>query len=356
MAIIATSEHSHHHDISDVQRMRVGRELLGERLRANTAEDPSAIHTLVMEGTVEAYRAFDIVPPKERPNFLIHMMQVNMVTSSLLDAVTHKPDGSELSQEEKREIKRQGGMYAGIHDIGRILDIPDLPHIRRSDMHAINGRTLLHEFLPGENDKYMRFAYGHHNWGLYMEFPNPHNGGALEEGFKPVLAARADAKRRVEGAFKWFRKYFKRSAYNSALHNEQMKAQDQALNELVNHYDQTFGIAGIAAVVADLSKAYIDPVDIHRSVIDDLTPEKGEALLERQISFGSYDRNSPRHLNEIMGVQFILKLIDRMREAYGVDYHEAIGDAKEKWEGYVIDSLNREWEELTAKPAQEQVA
>ncbi|CAN5146397.1 hypothetical protein BH11PAT1_BH11PAT1_7730 [soil metagenome] len=262
--------------------------------------------------------------PEKRHDIFRHIFQVALIARLI---VKH----SDVSN--KNVLMDQAERYGLTHDRGRLDDLfaleDDAKYKRKEDKkyngnnHPIAGMLRLE--AEGFTPLYQEMALDHHLMGM---------GHSLTH--RPALGIEIKKKLAMPGADK-----------------------AQILRDGVATLDTRYGIAGLALILADLSKDYpyfdqqgnVKPEDEYRkhtSSIEAFSSTLGDKLVNRQLHENHFPPNKERHQSEILGKDFVLTMIDFVKEKYGVDYEAAIVDAKGQW-GNEDENIPGKWQEIQPK-------
>jgi len=265
----------------------------------------------------EAYLEIGATPPEIIPESLVHIEQVSLVAECIAGDTAR--------------------MYGYTHDIGRLRDVEALLHDatltdKKNKLYNSNNHPLAGNFILRSeqfHELYSLFALDHHQMGL---------------GF-PIVG-RPSVKQIIVGG----------DGLIGTRSVEEIPEAD--ILKGIHHIDALYGAAGIAAILADLSKAYTiqNGVASNRPTIAAFSKENAQLLIERLLLKGDMKEGDERHKTELLGVRYILRMIDFLKESYGIDYGNAIQEAQRRWEGTknaepaVKDKIQQQWNQTIAKP------
>jgi len=241
-----------------------------ERRRA----EPERATNLFMSRAYNCYAEKGKEAPKKAPPFVHHTFQVESVGLRFIY-------DSNLSLERQQEEAAKVIENSKYHDIGRTDG-----EIGRNTQHPEDGyRILKDEGIPEE---VRGFCLDHDMWGVGRSIDGRPN--------------------------------------NLQLAKENPRA-------LLEKYDEKYGFAGIATMIADNAKRYPKKGegDILMPMIAPLTRELSAALIDRQIAIGNYALDDEKHKAEKVGVDFAFAAISYMEEKYGVTYRRAVENAQDEW-------------------------
>lgn len=255
----------------------------------------------LIEQAMMIYKDMGREVPEKPPESMYHIWQVSCEGVEIVRA-------SNLGDEEKRKQIKEADKDGLVHDLGRIDDIRDLEEDNlhrgeknykkrfRRDKHLLRGARRALEL--GLDKKDVDLAILHNRWGL---------GRAVADSESMLLFA-----------------------------------QRKGFEAVVRYYLDRYGLAGLAIVISDISKAYNDPNNKFMPEISELTSRVASELIEGQVNKGNFTKDSFRYKSENIGKFFMLYAIDFIKREYGVDYHLATENARKRW-GVYKDELETNW-------------
>lgn len=240
-----------------------------------------------------AMRWTEEFPPDRPPEYLFHVDQVDSVAANIV--------GTSILADDPEVLFRTHEL-AYTHDLGRAVHM--------GKYHPVVGARMLEHMQA--DDAAIDFAVDHHRMGLGL----------------PQLGEYSRAQAAID--------------YQEGRSNV----------DPVLIFHETYGLAGCAVLIADSSKAYTDPDNPNMSRIAPFSEELFEELMQRQFRLNEenpakgYAPGSARHRTEIAGRDMILRMIDFLRDQYGIDYIRAIEQSQQDVptrDAHVHDM----WQEIT---------
>lgn len=285
---------------------------------SNPINNFEAIQRLLIETTASHTDTF--------PDYLHHEGQVNIVTDNIARMINPvNPEENQFFDHEKEKNKAK--TFALLHDYGR--------RVTNRDPHAIMGSYLLNVLKVPKN--YADFAYVHHRGGLGPTECPPF----LIDGLTPNQAIESI----VSNTSQEQKTLLAEDILNgNASHSIEGQNLELISDEIAHYIQETFGAAGMAALVGDWSKNYPTPskdesVNIHMPVIAEFDLEVAKSLFARQINKfsthegqkGGYAEGSIQHFMDLSAALAVTKIINILETDYNVNYSEAIQNAQCEW-------------------------
>jgi hypothetical protein len=191
------------------------------------------------------------------------------------------------------------------HDLGRAVTM--------KEAHAVLGAMMLremaekHDTIPADTKRLIDIAHAHHCFGL----------GAV---FKDTFTERA------------------RKAIGKPEDSE-----GETVGKIYQEAKEKFGLAGIALMLADVSKAYKDPRDLNMSMIWKFDEQVGQELLDRQVKRGVYKKGEKKYIEEETGMTLLSRIIPLLEKDLDTDYGQAISNARGRYTSEGLLLVKERW-------------
>lgn len=254
------------------------------------------------------------LPPKS----LYHIFQVEIIAKALAANSNTREPFFGLTPEQVASC------YALIHDIGRALDMPLHPfagYIMTKTAIKQNNGNDTSDF----NKKLQRFTLAHHTFGL---------------GFDTEFLGKI------------------KNSIN--LSGQKVEVDSEKLNQIFDELYEIYGLGGLCAQVADLSKERTEEYMYYVPGIYSL--EQGLSLVENQINKYEewqksimngnplnlpklgYPRDSEQYKTELHGIYFIQYLIQYLKDRFGINYEQCIQDSQTQMDS-MAEEIELRWRE-----------